>query len=78
MKRVIMLEVTNGAEFTAEDIVTLAKVGANESCDDQFYELKVEVVNDSEVAVCTKCGKYMDEHVVWNGCAVEVVCPSTK
>jgi hypothetical protein len=71
----ITLAVTNDKDFEAEDIVTLARVCAGESYADQFYELKVEVVEDSEVALCAKCGKYMDVHSVWNACPTETLCP---
>ena len=68
MKRLVTLEITNDDNFTSDDICGLVMIGASEECDDQFDTLAVKVVEDSEIALCEKCGQYMDTHSVWNEC----------
>ena len=51
MKRVITLTITNNKDFTVEDIARLIGIGAAEECDDQFRDLKVEVMSNDEEEV---------------------------
>lgn len=78
MKYLITLEVTNAQDFRPEDIARLVCMGAGEECDDQFRDLQVVTVVASEIELCSKCGKYMDVHDVWDRCPKEVAVKEAK
>jgi len=68
MKRVITLVVENDVDFIADEVMNLVRVGAGESCDDQWYSLSVTLGDDEVIERCSQCGHYMDAHDSFDRC----------